>query len=199
MIKQLRGFLHVSAETKTVVERYSDSAGAYVVLDPSNPSVYKQLFRAAKAKQKLKLRVSTIPNEIEEPTLPKPVTVEDEPEAELEPAGEKEDASKASEAEPSVSDSSALAPNESTETIAAPQAADQFPEFIKEWRARGMPRIHLRRDNDGKEVIDFLGQASSAEPMVTVQASSHTSLPVNGQYCSPQSANTLSFFLTSVI
>lgn len=38
-------------------ERYSDSAGNYVVLDPHNQAVYKQLYRAAKAKTKLRIKV----------------------------------------------------------------------------------------------------------------------------------------------
>ncbi|KAH6655733.1 hypothetical protein BKA67DRAFT_516366 [Truncatella angustata] len=76
---KLRGFLHIAHGVKTVVERYSDSAAAYVVLDSANPSIYKQLFRAAKAKQKLKLRVSVVvPPQLEDVARPKPVTVEDE-------------------------------------------------------------------------------------------------------------------------
>lgn len=39
-------------------ERFSDSAGAYIALDSNNPSVYKQLYRAAKAKLKLRIKVS---------------------------------------------------------------------------------------------------------------------------------------------
>ena len=55
-------------------ERYSDSAGAYVTLDSDKPQVYKTLFRAAKAKLKLRLR-ATIPGEQPEtpafvPTVP---------------------------------------------------------------------------------------------------------------------------------
>jgi next to BRCA1 gene 1 protein len=46
-----------------------------VVLDPNNASVYKQLYRAAKAKLKLRLKV-TIKDK--EPVMPKPATVEDE-------------------------------------------------------------------------------------------------------------------------
>ncbi|KAK6209302.1 hypothetical protein LQW54_006407 [Pestalotiopsis sp. IQ-011] len=87
---KLRGFLRIHEETPVSIERYSDSAAAYVVLDSTNPSVYKQLFRAAKAKQKLKLRVVATP--MVEPsfaasssdegfTSPKPVTVEDEAES----------------------------------------------------------------------------------------------------------------------
>ena len=40
------------------LERYSDSAGCYVLLDSENPAVYKQLFRAAKAKLKLRIKVT---------------------------------------------------------------------------------------------------------------------------------------------
>lgn len=39
-------------------ERFSDSAGAYITLDSNNPSVYKQLYRAAKAKLKLRIKVT---------------------------------------------------------------------------------------------------------------------------------------------
>lgn len=39
-------------------ERYSDSSASFITLDSSNTSVYKQLFRAAKAKGKLRLRVT---------------------------------------------------------------------------------------------------------------------------------------------
>lgn len=43
-----------------IIERYSDSASAFLVLDRANISVYKQLYRAAKAKSKLKIRVTMI-------------------------------------------------------------------------------------------------------------------------------------------
>lgn len=75
----IRHFLHIPLETQVIIERYSDSASAFVVLDSNNLPVYKQLYRAAKAKSKLKLRVS-VP-QLEPKTAPKPVTVEDEPEA----------------------------------------------------------------------------------------------------------------------
>lgn len=76
---QIRHFLHIPLETQVIIERYSDSAGTFVVLDSNNLPVYKQLYRAAKAKSKLKLRVF-VP-ELQPKTTPKPVTVEDEPEA----------------------------------------------------------------------------------------------------------------------
>lgn len=47
-------------------ERFSDSAGAYIVLDSSSPQVYKTLFRAAKAKLKLRLRATVSSNVIDE-------------------------------------------------------------------------------------------------------------------------------------
>ncbi|KAI5462654.1 hypothetical protein BGZ63DRAFT_413885 [Mariannaea sp. PMI_226] len=75
----IRTFLHFPAEADMIMERYSDSAGAYVYLDPQDVPIYKQLYRAAKAKSKLKIRVSL--REIPLKTTPKPVTVEDEPEA----------------------------------------------------------------------------------------------------------------------
>ncbi|POS83924.1 hypothetical protein EPUL_004119, partial [Erysiphe pulchra] len=50
----------------TVFERYSDSTRTYVVLDPNNVSTYKQLHRAARAKLRLRLRASIIPNEKDE-------------------------------------------------------------------------------------------------------------------------------------
>ena len=41
-------------------ERFSDSAGCFVLLDSNNPQVYKQLHRAAKAKLRLRLRATYI-------------------------------------------------------------------------------------------------------------------------------------------
>lgn len=54
---QLCGFLNIPASKSVSFERWSDSAAAYVALDPSNLAVYKQLFRAAKAKAKLRIKV----------------------------------------------------------------------------------------------------------------------------------------------
>lgn len=48
-------------------ERYSDSSASYVTLDSDKPQVYKTLFRAAKAKLKLRLR-ATVPGE--QPEVP---------------------------------------------------------------------------------------------------------------------------------
>jgi len=55
---QLRQVLCIASDQAVVFERYSDSAGGYVVLDDANPAVFKTLIRAAKAKLKLKLRAS---------------------------------------------------------------------------------------------------------------------------------------------
>ena len=50
--------LAVPPNQTVIFERFSDSAGAYIKLDSNNPSVYKQLYRAAKAKLKLRIRAT---------------------------------------------------------------------------------------------------------------------------------------------
>ncbi|KAK4199342.1 hypothetical protein QBC40DRAFT_176538 [Triangularia verruculosa] len=55
---RIRAVLNIRGDADVLFERYSDSATSYVVLDIANTAVYKQLYRAAKAKQKLKLRVT---------------------------------------------------------------------------------------------------------------------------------------------
>ncbi|KAK7992889.1 hypothetical protein PG996_012085 [Apiospora saccharicola] len=154
---KVRAFLQVPAGIKTVTERYSDSAGAFVVLDPSNVPVFKQLFRAAKAKQKLKLRVTTQSESLE--NAPEAVSIEDVPEPVAEQTGTEAVSTSEQAVAPRTVEQSTPAPlptpNALPETILAPQVPDEFPEFIKQWRARGMPRISLRRDESGTEVIDF--------------------------------------------
>ncbi|KAG5977085.1 hypothetical protein E4U56_000489 [Claviceps arundinis] len=75
--EHLRSFLPIPANTNIMIERYSDSAAAYVMLEPSNMAVYKQLYRAAKAKSRLKFRVSALPDNDEKTMSPevKPVPV----------------------------------------------------------------------------------------------------------------------------
>ncbi|KAM0160371.1 hypothetical protein ACHAPG_003031 [Botrytis cinerea] len=80
---KLRFLLAIPATSEATFERYSDSAAAFIVLDATNPSVYKQLYRAAKAKLKLRLKV-TIKDK--EPVLPKPASVEDEEPTSAKPA-----------------------------------------------------------------------------------------------------------------
>ncbi|PFH56334.1 hypothetical protein XA68_16708 [Ophiocordyceps unilateralis] len=58
--QHVRTFLQIPDDGKMLIERYSDSAAAYVLLDSANVSIYKQLYRAAKAKGKLKLRVTVL-------------------------------------------------------------------------------------------------------------------------------------------
>lgn len=78
--RNIRTFLQIPDGSETLLERYSDSATSYIRLDRENVSVYKQLFRAAKAKSKLKIRVTVTRPPCR--TIPLPVTVEDEPESE---------------------------------------------------------------------------------------------------------------------
>lgn len=58
MHEQLRGLLEIQDDKLVTFERFSDSAGCYISLDPSNAPAYRTLFRAAKAKQKLRLRAT---------------------------------------------------------------------------------------------------------------------------------------------
>ncbi|KAK7750914.1 hypothetical protein SLS62_007177 [Diatrype stigma] len=189
---KLRGLLQIPFGTAVTFERYSDSAASYVVLDPNNLPVYKQLYRAAKAKQKLKLRATKLAP-VEDTNGPKPVTVEDEPE----PAPAPEPECQAKEAAQPAPRLPALAPTpaktradtEVIDTIIAPQAPEDFPDFVHQWRARGMPRIYLRRNDEGVEVIDFLTSTSPNDPVVTLAplspssaSSLDSSLPPIGQY-----------------
>ena len=75
---QLRSLLAVPPGVTVTFERFSDSAGAYIKLDNSNPSVYKQLYRAAKAKLKLRIRATIDPSPLPIPDAgPSVVTTPD--------------------------------------------------------------------------------------------------------------------------
>ena len=52
--------LQIPSTSDTKFERYSDSSASFITLDSGNTSVYKQLYRAAKAKGKLRLRVTVV-------------------------------------------------------------------------------------------------------------------------------------------
>ncbi|TVY59698.1 NBR1-like protein [Lachnellula suecica] len=88
---KLRFLLAISPSTEAIFERYSDSAASFVVLDPANASVYKQLYRAAKAKLKLRLKVTIIDHPAPSPPAPSPkqATVEDEEPSPVSPVEEK--------------------------------------------------------------------------------------------------------------
>jgi next-to-BRCA1 protein 1 len=148
---KLRTALSIPADTEALIERYSDSAGAYVVLDQANTSVYKQLYRAAKAKHKLKLRVTIHRNEPEdEKPEPKPASVEDEPEEEKHPSVEPTD----TEREPELPVPATAAP-----AIAEEQASiEPMPQQI----ATEVAKAKLR---EMKEMLDeTLKEASSPAP-----------------------------------
>lgn len=66
--------MHIPTDRSAIIERYSDSAAAFILLDSTNLPIYKQLYRAAKAKSKLKLRVTLL--EAKPVSAPKPVSVE---------------------------------------------------------------------------------------------------------------------------
>lgn len=75
---KLRQLLQIQPSQEAIFERYSDSVADFVTLDSNNASVYKQLYRAAKAKLKLRLKVTIINQEDKEPVNPNKATVEDE-------------------------------------------------------------------------------------------------------------------------
>ncbi|KAL8653555.1 MAG: hypothetical protein Q9210_002037 [Variospora velana] len=56
--EKLRSLLAVPPSQDITFERFSDSAGSYIPLDSNNPAVYKQLYRAAKAKLKLRIKAT---------------------------------------------------------------------------------------------------------------------------------------------
>lgn len=60
---QLRQCLNIHPEHEVVLERFSDSVGGFITLDPTNTHVFKALLRAAKAKGKLRLKATVIPVE----------------------------------------------------------------------------------------------------------------------------------------
>jgi next-to-BRCA1 protein 1 len=75
--RMLRTLLGVPADVNVILERYSDSAGSYVRLDCDNLAVYKQLYRAAKAKSKLRIKVSTLDTlDTSPPPVPSEPTME---------------------------------------------------------------------------------------------------------------------------
>ncbi|KAI9716492.1 MAG: hypothetical protein M1828_007652 [Chrysothrix sp. TS-e1954] len=55
--EKLRNALNIPADQKLIIERFSDSSSSFIILDKTIPATYKQLYRAAKAKLKLRLRV----------------------------------------------------------------------------------------------------------------------------------------------
>jgi next-to-BRCA1 protein 1 len=67
---KLRSLLQVKADEEVLFERYSDSSASYVTLDADKPQVYKTLFRAAKAKLKLRLRATVPAEQSEQAELP---------------------------------------------------------------------------------------------------------------------------------
>ncbi|KAK4241012.1 next to BRCA1 gene 1 protein [Achaetomium macrosporum] len=113
---KLRTILDIPADRVAFFERYSDSLGAYTVLDQANPSSYKQLKRAAKAKLKLKLRVMTTAKESrsEEKKEPEPAPVTNEPQEEIRASAETIDTER--EAEPPIISNSMPTASEDTST-----------------------------------------------------------------------------------
>ncbi|KAI1808162.1 hypothetical protein F4811DRAFT_559428 [Daldinia bambusicola] len=195
---KLRSFLQIPSGAAATFERYSDSAASFVVLHATNIPAYKQLYRAAKAKQKLKLRVTTQAKQEPEPErqpepepeplpalvpvpqpelhkapkVPKPVTIEDEPETESREVPEP-----AAHIPSPLLESSVPVDSEAStgilDTVPVSEIHSNLPNFVKLWQTHGRPRIHLKRDAEGKEVVDLLSSTSSAsvEPVISLDSS----------------------------
>lgn len=78
LFAQLRSLLAIPPTQAVIFERFSDSAGSYTILDRDNPSVYKQLYRAAKAKLKLRIKVTVLQDHSGPSTTPQE-TVQEAP------------------------------------------------------------------------------------------------------------------------
>ncbi|GAB7341361.1 hypothetical protein MBLNU457_7621t1 [Dothideomycetes sp. NU457] len=65
LFDKLRGLLPIPYDKEVIFERFSDSHGGFVLLQPDDVAVFKTLLRAAKAKLKLRLR-ATIKQEQDE-------------------------------------------------------------------------------------------------------------------------------------
>ncbi|KIV82004.1 hypothetical protein PV11_04145 [Exophiala sideris] len=115
--QKLRFLLAIPPENEVKFDRFSDSAGAYITLDSNNPGVYKQLYRAAKAKLKLRLRA----------TVERPVKVEQD---EKKMADENKLAGNA--ATKDMSEASHAEPRHSfLETVLSQPAVPSFKSFQK--------------------------------------------------------------------
>lgn len=75
---QLRFLLAIPPEAEVVFERFSDSAATYIPLDSNNPAIYKQLYRAAKAKLKLRLKATILSPDTQK-MVPASSTLEEQP------------------------------------------------------------------------------------------------------------------------
>ncbi|KAI1093161.1 hypothetical protein F5B19DRAFT_451340 [Rostrohypoxylon terebratum] len=199
---KLRSALQIPDGITAAFERYSDSAGSFVLLHPTNIPAYKQLYRAAKAKQKLKLRVTTLKPEpvpepeaepepeveqeaepapepekveLEEVKAPKPATVEDAPETESKEVSGPVAQEPSLDLTPEVPASAMVSIDAATEilnSLSVSEIHSDLPNFIKLWRTHGMPSIRVRRDDQGKEIVDLLKHTFSdaGEPLSTFES-----------------------------
>ncbi|RAO73014.1 uncharacterized protein BHQ10_009026 [Talaromyces amestolkiae] len=71
--QKVRYLLTVAPTDSLILERYSDSLANYIVLDSENPAVYKQLYRAAKAKLKLRIKATTKPQDSTDAPITSPI------------------------------------------------------------------------------------------------------------------------------
>ncbi|RAL06350.1 ZZ type zinc finger domain protein [Aspergillus ibericus CBS 121593] len=141
--QSLRQLLGVPEDVNVIFERYSDSAGCYIQLDSENPAVYKQLYRAAKAKLKLRIKATTAGEPVSPPQpaadLPEPEnasrysyleTVLSAPLPESQVESVPTSASPSASILPEVASYSAPAEAQSTQWSAPATVEPQYREFV---------------------------------------------------------------------
>ncbi|KAF3058473.1 Next to BRCA1 gene 1 protein [Daldinia childiae] len=102
----------------------------------------------------------------------KPVTIEDEPETESREVAEPI----ARIPSPPLESSAPVSTEASVgilDTVPVSDIHSNLPDFVKLWQTHGRPRIHLKRDAEGKEVVDLLSSTFPvpAEPLISLESS----------------------------
>jgi next-to-BRCA1 protein 1 len=161
---QLRSFLNIPESQAVVFERYSDSAAGYVNLEPNNVQAYKSLYRAAKAKLKLKLRANVGPDPNNKPLCAVTVKKWDETLNSLANMNIGADAAKTPVAQPTAVPSL-------TKAVSASPVADAVPA------AAPMPKTEAPSDSPLRETVhnktdrDFLQDLLRQTALVEVECS----------------------------
>jgi next-to-BRCA1 protein 1 len=168
---QLRSFLNIPESQAVVFERYSDSAAGYVNLEPTNVQAYKSLYRAAKAKLKLKLRANVGPDPNNKPLCAVTVKKWDETLNSLANMNIGADAAKA-QAHPAAALTQLLAACKAPEVADPVPAVEPVPAPKAEAQTDGSaPDPALRETIHNKTDRDFLRDLLRQTALVEVQCS----------------------------
>ncbi|KAI0390538.1 hypothetical protein F5Y17DRAFT_468839 [Xylariaceae sp. FL0594] len=195
---KLRAHLGIEHSMPITVERYSDSSRCFVTIARTDTSLYKQLYRAAKAKKKLRVRVTVTcqpttsppPPPVAAYESPTPVTVEDEPECdqtaseiELTPVAQDEPTQQPAQALDAreTAEPQADTPERNTpDTAVAPQSFEgqEDPALVGACRAQAaMREVNLDLDDSARNteaanltLANFMRRAYEVRAGMTVAA-----------------------------